>query len=773
MNREEIADLRLIAVFFLIGIITIAPMGIENVYGVSFRSVETFQGTIPAGTEDFNITLSTPLTNISRSIAILTFNFTQDSDVSKISRSWNFTDNSTLTIFGGSSIPATNEEVKFAGSVIEFFDMDVQHLTFNMSANEPEGEFEILLDNPVNVTSSFIVFDGMTVDSEEFSWGVEEFSRVRLINSTHWGIQVGDTPNTEPTNYRVSVVSSTDSQAFVQTGTGNLTKFQTLDTITPATAIDPSRSFVLCTQFLGSGSDLNAKPQEASLSCSINGAGDIELQINFGGVNDFVFYHFQLIEFDSNVLIQRDAFTQSGGDFTTDTVIPIPINQSNTWVTSGSMTPFGHGNAEGNQAGGGSFDRDAYTMFMISDDTVRVSRADNSGQNLVKVQVIEMQNVGVSQQITIEDTATTLDNVNLNVNKTIVIIDFATAVDLATNMNITKLNSDLVSVGDQVLLQQMVAVNQTDTTTILDNVDLDITKLLADTAIGTDQVNATKLGGTIFNQLLADIAVVTDQVIATRIGVVFNQTVTDIVTVNDPSVLLKISTIGNGTGIPSASGGGGLPTFQRIIGLSILSEFFFVEPADRVPSDFIIQTFGKDSTPVSITEIEIDQQFTTWFEFSSVPTTLNFETEVDNTRILNDPARYKNTALNDFVLNVPTILCEDLDPFDRNLIACIDKIEYEVPVTFTFNKGGVSFKELHIVTIDATMIFECDLICQFVAFLTVNYWWLAGILIMFMLLYFFGGAIRKKGTRTVRRIETNQFRSFSGEPKRKFKRGKR
>jgi len=771
MNKEEKGDLRLIAVFFLIGIITIAPMGIENVYGINLKSVEMIQGSIPAGNEEFNVTLSIPLTNISRSIAILTFNFTQDSDVSKISRSWNFTDNSTLTIFGGSSIPATNEPLLFAGTIVEFFNSDVQHLTFNMSANEPEGEFEIPLDNTVNLTSSFILFDGMTVDAEEFSWGIEEFSRVRLINSTHWGIQVGDTPNTEPTNYRVSVVD-TNGQAFVQTGTGNLTQGQTLDTITPTTAVVSSRSVLLCTQFVQDG-DLNERPTSVSLSCSINGSGDIEIQINNGKVNDFVQYHFQLIEFDEEIFVQRDSIAVSGGVFTVDDTLTTPVNVSNTIVTSGSMTPFGAGNSEGNQAQAGSFDRDSFTMFMVNNNTIRMSRGDNSGANLMQWQVIELRSVGASQIISIQDTATTLDNVDLTVNKTVVIVDFATAVDVDTIMNITKLNSDLVSVGDQVLLQQMLQNNQTDTSTVLDNVDLDITKLIADTAIITDQVNATKLGGATFNQLLADTAIVTDQVIATLIGMIFNQTITDTVTVNDPSVLLKISTIGNGSGTPSSSGGGGVPTFQKIIGLSILSEFFFVEPADRVPSDFVISTFGQESSIVKITNIEPDDQFVTWFEFSSLPSILRFETEIDNSRTFSDPARITNTALKDFTLNVPTILCEDLDQF-VTLTPCIDKILYEIPLTFTIDKGGVTFIEKHIVTIDATMIPTCDIVCQIVAFLIANYWWLAGILIMFMLLYFLGGAIRKRGVRTIRRIDAKQFNSFSADkPKRKFKRGKR
>ncbi len=231
--------------------------------------------------------------------------------------------------------------------------------------------------------------------------------------------------------------------------------------------------------------------------------------------------------------------------------------------------------------------------------------------------------------------------------------------------------------------------------------------------------------------------------------------------------------IPNGTTGISGGGGAGLPTFQRLVGLNIISELFFVEPADVVPSDFIIETFGRESSTTSILSIVPEQQFVEWFDFSPFPDPINYQTTVDSSRTINDPARFKNTALDDFVLNIPSLACSDLDPF-ATPVPCIDPIVYEADLIFTFKKGGVEFKEKHTVTIDATTPIICDEICQLVEFVNVNWWWLAGLLIMFMILYFAGDAIRSKGIRTTRRVNAKHFQSFSADkPSVKFKKGKR
>ena len=346
------------------------------------------------------------------------------------------------------------------------------------------------------------------------------------------------------------------------------------------------------------------------------------------------------------------------------------------------------------------------------------------------------------------DTITASDLVILDITRQL--SDVASAID-DLNLEATKVLLDTTTTVDQIQASTDTDVDETDIVTIPDDFVIDVTKLIQDIATIQDQVVLLKL---------IDLAIL------------------DTVIIDDPSIFFIISSVvPNGTGTPAGSGGGipsGTPFFQRLVGLSIISELFFIAPADRVPSDFIIETFGNENLPVVITNIQADQQFASWFEFSSFPDTLLFDTTVDTSRTFSDPARFKNTALDSFVLSVPSISCEDLDPFITP-VPCIDPIIYEAPVTFTFTKGGVEFREKHIVTIDATQPVICDSLCELVDFITQNYWWLAGILIVFMMMYFLGvPIITGKRIRTVRRVDSRHFDSFeAGRHKKKFKRGKR
>ena len=400
--------------------------------------------------------------------------------------------------------------------------------------------------------------------------------------------------------------------------------------------------------------------------------------------------------------------------------------------------------------------------------------------------------------VLLTDLASTTDEVALAITK--ILADNVVTSD-EINFVITKLLDDTVIVSDLANATTTFGVDELDTITANDLVILDVTKQLFDVASTIDDlnleptkvfldttvvvdttqadkdagINATDSVGTVDNlvidvtKLIQDVSTIQDDVVLLRI---LDIAINDTVTVNDPAIFFTIATNQTAGGSGSASTGGGLPTFERLVGLSILSELFNVVPKDNVPSDFVISTFGMTNTAVEISNIEPDQQFNTWFQFSTFPTTLRFDTEVDTSRTINDPARFKNTALESFVLTVPLISCEGLDPFVTP-VPCIDPLVYEIPIIFTITKGGVEFKEKHIVTVDATERIPCDIICEIVDFITQNYWWLAGILVVFMMMYFLRGAITKRGVRTVRRVNKDHFTSFNANtPKRKFKRGK-
>ena len=428
---------------------------------------------------------------------------------------------------------------------------------------------------------------------------------------------------------------------------------------------------------------------------------------------------------------------------------------------------------------------------------------DDPDKNIEKtiadiITIIDQTNTGVITQILELDTVQANDEVRLEIIKAI--IDVVANSD-ELNFSLTKLLADTASVTDLIDSNTDLGENPTDLITANDLVILDVTRQLSDVASAFDNldlvptkvfIDTTSVSDTVASskdsdvtetdpvvtqdnviidvtKLIQDISTIQDDVVLLRI---LDIAINDTVTVNDPSIFFTIATNQTAGGSGSASTGGGVPSFERLVGLSILSELFNVVPKDNVPSDFVISTFGMMNTAVEISNIEPDQQFNSWFQFSTFPNTLRFATEVDSSRTINDPARFKNTALESFVLTVPLISCEGLDPFVTP-VPCIDPLVYEIPIIFSITKGGVEFKEKHIVTVDATERIPCDVICEIVDFITQNYWWLAGILIVFMMMFFLRGAITKRGARTVRRVNKNRFTSFDANtPKRKFKRGK-
>jgi hypothetical protein len=451
------------------------------------------------------------------------------------------------------------------------------------------------------------------------------------------------------------------------------------------------------------------------------------------------------------------------------------------------------------------------SVGVVNLDILDIATAVDLSQNKIVTKVAsdiagtaDTVSTGVIFVVNLDDTGTVTDVTSINVSK---LAEDAVNVGDDPEFNITKLLTDSSVISDNVITSRTRDVSILDTATVndlvifnvtkqfqdvasgLDNINKDTTKIFLDTTSIVDSTDASLSAGVsetditsisdsiIFDatKTFEDISDISDDVVLLRTR---DLVLIDIVDVNDPSILFIVSTVvPNGTGTPAGSGGGipsGTPFFQRLVGLSIISELFNVEPADRVPSDFIIETFGNENLPVIITNIQADQQFASWFEFSSFPDTLLFDTAVDTSRTFSDPARFKNSALDDFVLNIPSLACDDLDPFVSQ-VPCVDPIIYEAPVTFTFKKGGVEFRESHIVTIDATQAIVCDELCQLVDFMTQNYWWLAGIIIVFMMMYFLGGTILKgKPIRTIRRVDSRHFTSFeAGKPKKKFKRGKR
>jgi len=357
--------------------------------------------------------------------------------------------------------------------------------------------------------------------------------------------------------------------------------------------------------------------------------------------------------------------------------------------------------------------------------------------------------------------------------------------------------TDTTTVLDQVSSSLDSITNQTesDTAIVIDLIQLDITKILADSSTTTDSLILNSTG--IFNATSQDIVVVSDSFILTKTSI-FNVTNTETATVTDAVITMLtaskelldiisasdsiIVTFNTTVVTPPSGGGGGGSTspsnFQRIQGLQIQSQDFQVIASDTIPSEFVITWFGQETVGVAVTEIEPDPDFDTWIVVQQLPQPLDNAIRIDSDKLSIDPTRITNVALQPFVLNVPTIMCNiTLDPN----VPCFDPILYQIPVDFTFSKGGFPFQAEHIVTVDGRLLvgdcivfgFETiELVCDFIKFLEENWWWLASIAFVMMVV----AIIWKRGgteVRVVRRSFGRDLQSMSGERIRKRKKFKK
>ncbi len=752
------------------------------------EQIVKIKGTVQSGIEN-DFTISPALTNVDKTLVFTSFSNdgTGGGDPSGGRKSYEIFNATTLRFFGNADPSISNPTADFTAYLVEFTDSSpvvVQNEFFTYQPDLDAGEKTIHMSS-INTTGSSLINLGRHLTGTDTTVGAEEIDRVRILTSNTWGYDVDEFQNfgDASTTLRIDIVDYNQNDIFSQRG--QLSMSTATASVTPPIAIVQNQTMLLFSHTTSDG-DLTASPDTSTVHATIDATGDIDffrpvatgtLEINW-----------ELVSFPDTLLtIEHGIHHQDiGTRNATSTITPVGTLANSFAIGTEGLIGYGTGSGDNATDSVASFLGVIATVELEDDSTVRVVRGTSTGDFDIGFQVLEFAGQIFNQTVT----------------------DVVTAVDLATDITTDTTQSDIAQILDQVDLTSIFVVNLdddgvtsdvirfnitklfSDGVPIFDDPELDITKRLSELAVVNDSIftnvtttfdedildTVTPTDLIILNitKQVDDTATVTDNVDISRI---LSLLVNDTTTVNDPTILFIISSVVPvGSGVPtSADTTGGIPSFQRLVGLSILSESFIVDPADRVSSDFIIQTFGREDSTVSITEIEVGQEFMTWFEFSSLPDVLLFDTEVDNSRLLTDPARFKNIALDDFILNIPSIACEDVDPFITP-VPCVDPIIYEAPLKFTFSKGGVEFRENHIVLIDATTtVIQCDLICQIVEYIIDNYWWLAGILIMFMMMYFLGvPTITGKRIRTIRRVDSRHFESFEvGRHKKKFKRGKR
>ena len=356
------------------------------------RQIVKVSGTYPANVATHDVTISPALSDLNKAFAVLSFRHTGDNDHSDTFKSYEIINPTTLRIFGDGT-PAGNLAVDFEGVIIEFIDNSnivTQRSTFNIGGGQPEIEFLTTFSPPgsaVTLAESMLIHSGHSNTGSDTSIGAEEFERVRLFSSTQWGWQVADTPDTADQDNRVQIVDWNDGLVSAQRGQRTLSGGSTLDTFTPSTPIDRTRTLLFVSYLSNNGFTQN--PNNHALSATINSNNQIEIQRNSG--SGAIDYNWAVIEFPCNFIrVQHGVVSQGGGTGNSAQTVTATSDLSRSFAIGTMSTPFGHSGGRGSSGSGGDFDRTMWTLELESTTSVRAIRNDATGSGDVGFQVVEL-----------------------------------------------------------------------------------------------------------------------------------------------------------------------------------------------------------------------------------------------------------------------------------------------------------------------------------------------------------------------------------------------
>jgi len=639
----------------------------------SIRQVQEINGTYPVSVDTFDVAISPPLERLDKAMAFLTFAHSQQNRHSDTFRSWNFTALDNLRIYGNDFSPSANTAIGFHGTIFEMNDEScafTQHLNFTMAELLPEGEFELSIPSTINTTTSFIVPTGHHHNGIDSSIGVEEFTRQRIINSTFYGLEVGDTPNDGDTVYHTTIVDLNSTNVTVQRGLGELGSLEFFDIITP-NAYNQSNS-LLFTSYKTEG-DFTQDPDDVAISATIKSNDDILIQRDDASSNT-VQYAWELIEWDEGlVFVQHFNGSMIASEGIVFEPIPIPVTLANqSWAIGTVSEPFGFGNGRSSATGPGQFDRATGTITLENSTHVEIIRLDSADSLDVGLQVIEFPVVGGTIDVTIND-----GGVNVTDNVTTVLAINQTVNDGGVNM------TDNI-IFNATLITDDPGVNMTDT------IILDITQVINDAGVTIEDIA---------NNITTN-AVIQD-----------NVNTTDTVT-------FAVS------GPPAPSGGGGGPptftapdqpdtTRASVTGLELseeehtLSDEFIVNPLFYAASEQgTMELKWDEQVALTITNIEVPDKFEGFIRFGETPQDFKgsgtCSVDPENPFELTTCAGFipeKSTGLIGYEVTIPplaagitqqtNVLGSGVSFFDVFFIVFFT--EYEIPVELTVLQNNKEF----------------------------------------------------------------------------------
>ncbi|MCF7910281.1 fibronectin type III domain-containing protein, partial [Candidatus Pacearchaeota archaeon] len=392
-----------------------------------------------------DVTLSPSLSNVSKAFHIISYSHDFANDHADTFKSSEIINETTLRIYSAGA----NNAVNFRYIILEFEEespLFVQRLN-NTITTSSVFPLNFPLNNEINLSESFLIYEGHTHEGSDSTIGSEELERIRLINETTVEYNVAVTPNSGPQTNRLEIVDWNDAGFIdsVQRGIDSFGSAQITKSIMPPNSIDPNRTLLFINYMEGTNNAYTTDASQLGISATISDEGNIELERDDSGTE--LLLSWQLIEFEAGVAkVQRINASflslETQGNFSLNE----PVNENRSVAFSPVSIPFGHSTGMTSDTTGGAINSFMFSINLVNSTHVQVSRGNDAGSAEIGIQILEITGSPTISNVNVTNILDTSVNIIWDTN-----VASNSTVEYGIDENLTNTKSSQLLVTDHVV----------------------------------------------------------------------------------------------------------------------------------------------------------------------------------------------------------------------------------------------------------------------------------------------------------------------------------
>ncbi|WP_160289370.1 LamG-like jellyroll fold domain-containing protein [Nitrosopumilus adriaticus] len=460
-------------------------------------TVRKLTGTVTTTTD---VTISPPLVDFDKAIALCSFRHSVTNDHSESFKGWELESNSVLKIHATTHSGVSPAD--YVCYITEFGSASTVDSKTSIYIN-PNSETATTISNSIGQTvdlgETMEWFQGHTHDANESSVGDEELERVRLTSSTNWEWNVRTDPGSGDTTAYLGVFDWNNLDVFSQRGQTQISSgstAKTLDAGIDFTGIDRTRS-LLFVSFNKDEVNPNYLPHTTFIRATITESGNLVFTRNTSDSNA-IDINWTLIQLPVGfATIRHGNHTQSAGVVSNTFALDNPVlNMTKAFAIGTVCAPFGCGTGTTSNSTAGAIDEIQATLEVIDPTTVRVIRGNGASDFEITYQVIDWLNKKgtISESLSFSDSLTTQVVLSRTMSDSLTISD-----TIATTTSIIATLDDSLAISDTIATTANLSVTLDDSLTISDTIattasiiaTLDDSLTISDTIATTASIIAT------------------------------------------------------------------------------------------------------------------------------------------------------------------------------------------------------------------------------------------------------------------------------------------